>query len=133
MQARSRNLDRTICSRSKSSKTAVSTLLDANTYAGRDQFHDKGGTEEFEAGGKLTASAIMIHTKPPALFPVPLFPGLTGRAFRALLRLMVGEFTNTVTDKLGWGRKKETFSISGVLDFARMPTLMRASAFSKRK
>jgi iron complex outermembrane recepter protein len=95
-------------------KGPQSALYGRNTYAGAINFTTKGGTEEFEAGGKYRFGNNDSH-EASGFISGPLFPGLTGRASVRFYDYG-GEFTNTVTDKLVGS--EETFSISGVLDFA---------------
>lgn len=108
------NLDPNELSRVEVIKGPQSALYGRNTYAGAINFITKGGTEEFEAGGKYRIGNNDTQ-EVSGFISGPIFPGLTGRASVRWYEYG-GEFRNTVTDKLVG--QEETFSLSGVLDFA---------------
>lgn len=108
------NLDPNDLQRVEVIKGPQSALYGRNTYAGAINFITKGGSETYEASGKLRMGNNETQEF-AASIAGPLLPGLTGRlSFRDYE--YGGEHENTVTGELV-GQEKTT-SIAGVLDWA---------------
>jgi outer membrane receptor protein involved in Fe transport len=109
------NLDPNELARVEVIKGPQSALYGRNTYAGAINFITRGGSEEFEANGKLRFGN--NGTKEASLSvagPLPFIDGLSGRLnYRGYE--YDGEFTNAVTDQLVGD--ESTISLSGVLDW----------------
>ena len=109
------NLDPNELSRVEVIKGPQSALYGRNTYAGAINFITRGGSDEFEANGKLRLGN--NGTREASLSvagPLPFVKGLTGR-FNYRGYEYDGEFTNAVTDQLVGD--ESTISLSGVLDW----------------
>lgn len=94
-------------------KGPQSALYGRNTYAGAINFITKGGTETYEANGRVRFGNNDTQEYAGSISG-PLLPGLTGRlSFRSYN--YGGEFTNAVTEELVGD--ESTLSFAGVLDW----------------
>lgn len=108
------NLDPNDLQRVEVIKGPQSALYGRNTYAGAINFITKGGTEEFEAGGKLRVGNNDTSEASAYIAGPILGDALTGRlSFRGYE--YGGEFKNTVTNEIIGD--ESTISFSGVLDW----------------
>lgn len=107
------NLDPNDLQRVEVIKGPQSALYGRNTYAGAINFITKGGTEEYEASGKLRFGNNSTREY-AASIAGPLLPGLSGRLSVRDYEYG-GEHRNLVTEELVG--QESTFSASGVLDW----------------
>lgn len=108
------NLDPNDLQRVEVIKGPQSALYGRNTYAGAINFITKGGTDEYEASGKVRYGNNSTREYAGSIAG-PLLPGVTGRLSIRDYEYG-GEHRNLVTEELVG--QESTFSLTGVLDWA---------------
>ena len=108
------NLDPNDLQRVEVIKGPQSALYGRNTYAGAINFITQGGTDEFDAGGRLRVGN-NDTTDLSAFISGPIMGDVLQGRVSVRNYEYGGEFTNAVTNETVGD--ESTFSISGVLDF----------------